>query len=141
MQQAPPPKKLVDREQSWSAEHQTSPTPCAFHHQTSTCRHPIGRILTLNMSIPSQSTTSYHFRDAFDVQTTQQFFTSFSVSQCYPLINLTIILSVNLPSANLLSLNSTNTEFLVIGLPQQLAKVNNHTITITSNTTIIPVAK
>src|SRR5258706_246120 len=83
MQQAPPPKKLVDREQSWSAEHQTSPTPCAFHHQTSTCRHPIGRILTFNMSISSQSTTSNHFRDTFDVQTTQQFFTSFSVPQRY----------------------------------------------------------
>src|SRR5258706_233923 len=44
-------------------------------------------------------------------------------------------------SANLLSLNPTKTEFLVIGLPQQLAKLNNPTITIQSNTTLAPVAK
>src|SRR5258706_16387927 len=35
------------------------------------------------MSIPSQSTTSYHFGDTFDAQTTQQFFTSFPVCQHY----------------------------------------------------------
>src|SRR5258706_301015 len=58
-------------------------TPCTFHYQASTCRHPIDRILTFNMSIPSQSTTSHHFGDTFDAQTTQQFFTSLPVSQCY----------------------------------------------------------
>src|SRR5258706_545774 len=57
---------------------------CTFHYQASTCRHPIGRILTFNMSIPSQSITSHHFRDIPDAKTTQQFFTSFPVSQCYP---------------------------------------------------------
>src|SRR5258706_87001 len=56
---------------------------CTVHYQASTCRHPIGRILTFNMSIPSQSITSHHFGDTPDAKTTQQFFTSFPVSQCY----------------------------------------------------------
>ena len=38
-----------------------------------------------------------------------------------------------------LSLNPTKTEFLLIGLPAQLAKIHNPTLTIPSNTTIQPV--
>jgi hypothetical protein len=41
-------------------------------------------------------------------------------------------------SANLLSLNPSKTEFLVIGLPQQLAKLNNPTLNIGSNTALQP---
>ena len=44
-------------------------------------------------------------------------------------------------SANLLVLNPTNTEFVVIGNPQQLAKLSNSVLTLISNTTIVPVQK
>ena len=44
-------------------------------------------------------------------------------------------------SANLLVLNPTKTEFLVIGNPQQLAKLNNPVLAFDSNTTIVPVQK
>ena len=44
-------------------------------------------------------------------------------------------------SANLLVLNPTKTEFLVIGNPQQLAKLKNPVLTFDSNTTIVPVQK
>ena len=39
-----------------------------------------------------------------------------------------------------LSLNPTKTEFLLIGLPAQLSKIHNPTLTISSNTTIQPVS-
>ena len=39
-------------------------------------------------------------------------------------------------ASNFLSLNPTKTEFLLIGLPAQLAKIHNPTLTISSNTTI-----
>ena len=38
---------------------------------------------------------------------------------------------------NFLSLNPAKTEFLLIGLPAQLSKIHNPTLTISSNTTII----
>jgi hypothetical protein len=41
-------------------------------------------------------------------------------------------------SANLLSLNPSKTEFLVIGLPQQLAKINNPQLVIDPNTVLAP---
>ena len=41
-------------------------------------------------------------------------------------------------SANLLSLNPSKTEFLVIGLPQQLSKINNPALVIDSNTVLQP---
>ena len=41
-------------------------------------------------------------------------------------------------SANLLSLNPSKTEFLVIGLPQQIAKLNNPCLTIDPNTVLQP---
>ena len=43
-------------------------------------------------------------------------------------------------SANLLSLNPSKTEFLVIGLPQQTAKVNNPSLAIASNNVLHPVS-
>ena len=43
-------------------------------------------------------------------------------------------------ASNFLSLNPTKTEFLLIGLPAQLAKIHNPTVTIPSNTTIQPVS-
>jgi len=41
-------------------------------------------------------------------------------------------------SANLLSLNQSKTEFLLIGLPQQLSKVSDPTLCMPSNVTITP---
>ena len=41
-------------------------------------------------------------------------------------------------SANLLSLNPSKTEFLVIGLPKQLAKINNPQLVIDPNTVVTP---
>jgi len=41
-------------------------------------------------------------------------------------------------SANLLSLNQTNTEFLHIGLPAQLSKASDPSLLMPSNVTIIP---
>ena len=40
----------------------------------------------------------------------------------------------------ILSLNPAKTEFLLIGLPAQLSKIHNPTLTISSNTTIQPVS-
>lgn len=42
-------------------------------------------------------------------------------------------------SSNLLALNPSKTEFLLIGLPQQLKKINNPKLVLAPDTTIIPV--
>jgi hypothetical protein len=42
-------------------------------------------------------------------------------------------------SSNLLTLNQSKTEFLLIGLPKQLAKITNPTLTMPSDVSIIPV--
>ena len=42
-------------------------------------------------------------------------------------------------ASNFLSLNPSKTEFLLIGLPQQLAKINQPVLLLPDNTTIIPV--
>ena len=41
-------------------------------------------------------------------------------------------------SANLLSLNQSKTEFLLIGLPKQLSKISDPALIMPSNVTIIP---
>ena len=46
----------------------------------------------------------------------------------------------SLMSANLLSINPSKTEYLVIGLPQQTAKVNNPSLAIDSNNVLQPVS-
>jgi len=73
-----------------------------------------------------------------------QLFISFSPSS-YPtnIIQLqSVIAQVSTwMSANLLILNPSKTEFLVIGNPQQLAKLNNPQLTLDCNTTIVPVQK
>ena len=43
-------------------------------------------------------------------------------------------------ASNFLSLNPAKTEFLLIGLPAQLSKIHNPTLTISSKTTIQPVS-
>ena len=43
-------------------------------------------------------------------------------------------------ASNFLSLNSSKTEFLLIGLPTQLAKIDNPSLSMPSNTSIKPVA-
>jgi len=45
----------------------------------------------------------------------------------------------NWMSSNFLSLNSSVTDFLIFGLPQQLSKLNNSTIHLLNNVTISPV--
>ena len=70
-----------------------------------------------------------------------QFYVSFSPSNFN--ISVTELQSVflkvsNWMSANLLSLNPSKTEFLVIGLPQQLAKLTHPSLTINSNTILQP---
>ena len=42
-------------------------------------------------------------------------------------------------SVNLLMLNPSKTDFLLIGLPKQLSKLNNTTINVTSDVTLSPV--
>jgi hypothetical protein len=42
-------------------------------------------------------------------------------------------------SANLLMLNPSNTDFLLIGLPKQLSKLINPTVNVTSDVTLPPV--
>ena len=42
-------------------------------------------------------------------------------------------------SSNFLSLNPSNTEFLIIGLPQQLSKLSNPTIHLPNNVILTPV--
>jgi hypothetical protein len=44
-------------------------------------------------------------------------------------------------SANLLALNPSKTEFMVIGNPQQLSKLHNPQLALDGNTTIVPVLK
>ena len=46
----------------------------------------------------------------------------------------------SLMSANLLSINPSKTEYLVIGLPQQTANVNNPSLAIDSNNVLQPVS-
>ena len=43
-------------------------------------------------------------------------------------------------ASNFLSLNSSKTEFLLIGLPTQLAKIDNPSLSMPSSTSIKPVA-
>ena len=42
-------------------------------------------------------------------------------------------------SANLVMLNPSKTDFLLIGLPKQLSKFNNPTMNVTSDVTLSPV--
>jgi hypothetical protein len=51
----------------------------------------------------------------------------------------TISLVPNWMSSNFLSLNSSKTEFLIIGLSQQLAKLNHPTIFLPNSVTLSPV--
>lgn len=72
-----------------------------------------------------------------------QLFISFSPSNFTPTINhlQSVFSSVSTwMSANLLSLNPSKTEFLVIGLPQQLGKLNNPSFAIDTNTVLEPAA-
>ena len=72
-----------------------------------------------------------------------QLFLSFSAdafSEKIKLLQDTISEISTWMASNFLSLNPTKTEFLLIGLPAQLAKIHNPTLTISSNTTIQPVS-
>jgi uncharacterized protein involved in tolerance to divalent cations len=71
-----------------------------------------------------------------------QLFLSFSApnfSQNILLLQDTISEISNWMTSNFLSLNPSKTEFLLIGNPQQLAKIDNPVLTMPSNTTIHPV--
>ena len=72
-----------------------------------------------------------------------QLFLSFSAdtfSENILLLQNTISNISSWMASNLLSLNPAKTEFLLIGLPAQLSKIHNPTLTISSNTTIQPVS-
>ena len=72
-----------------------------------------------------------------------QLFLSFSAdtfSENILLLQNTISNISSWMASNFLSLNPTKTEFLLIGLPAQLSKIHNPTLTISSNTTIQPVS-
>jgi len=71
-----------------------------------------------------------------------QLFLSFSAldfSHNITLLENTISDVSNWMSANFLSLNPSKTEFLIIGLPQQLSKLNSPTIHLPNNITLSPV--
>jgi len=70
-----------------------------------------------------------------------QLYISFSpLDFCSNILSLqnTISLISDWMSANLLSLNQSKTEFLVIGLPQQLSKLSNPSLSMPSNSSITP---
>ena len=72
-----------------------------------------------------------------------QLFLSFSAitfSENILLLQNTISNISSWMASNFLSLNPAKTEFLLIGLPAQLSKIHNPTLTISSNTTIQPVS-
>jgi hypothetical protein len=71
-----------------------------------------------------------------------QLFLSFSAADFHSNITHlenTISEVSNWMSSNFLSLNPSKTEFLILGLPQQLAKLNNPTIHLPNNVTLSPV--
>ena len=68
-----------------------------------------------------------------------QLFISFSAPNFSRNIsNLKITIVSTWLSANLFSLNQSNTEFLLIGLPKQLSKISHPTLFMPSNVTITP---
>jgi hypothetical protein len=71
-----------------------------------------------------------------------QLYLSFSATDfCHNISHLenTISLVHNWMSSNFLSLSPSKTEFLIIGLPQQLAKLNHPTISLPNSVTLSPV--
>jgi hypothetical protein len=66
-------------------------------------------------------------------------FTATDFSHNISLLETSISNVSNWMSANFLSLNPSKTEFLVIGLPQQLSKLNSPTIHLPNNVTLSPV--
>ena len=87
-------------------------------------------------SLISDSSVSHHLY-ADDTQ----LFISFAASDFYANIlhlQATIALVSDWMSSNLLSLNQTKTEFLLIGLPAQLSKITDPTLLMPSNVTIPP---
>ena len=86
-----------------------------------------------NISIICQCSMSMLYADD------TQLFLSFSVdafSENILLLQNTISNISSWMASNFLSLNPVKTEFLLIGLPAQLAKIHTPTLTISSNTTI-----
>jgi hypothetical protein len=66
-------------------------------------------------------------------------FTALKFSQTISHLETTIDLVSTWMSANLLSLNQSKTEFLLIGLPQQTSKISEPTLIMPANVTITPV--
>ena len=63
-------------------------------------------------------------------------FTALKFSQTISHLETTIDLVSTWMSANLLSLNQSKTEFLLIGLPQQISKISEPTLIVPANVTI-----
>ena len=91
-------------------------------------------------SIISQSSVNHKLE--FYADDTQLFlsFSADTFSENILLLQNTISNISSWMASNFLSLNPAKTEFLLVGLPAQLSKIHNPTLTISSNTTIQPVS-
>ena len=87
-------------------------------------------------SLISDSSVKHHLY----ADDTQLFisFTAHDFAQNISYLKTTINMVSTWMSANLLSLNQSKTEFLLIGLPKQLSKVSDPTLLMPSNVTITP---
>jgi len=144
---------IADTALSWFHSYLSSrsSTVSASGHKSppfsATCGVPQGSVLgpllfimyTTPLSSLISSSSVHHHLYADDTQ----LYLSFSPqSFCTNIVQLqTVIGQVSSwMSSNLLSLNPHKTEFLVIGTPQQLSKLNNPTLIFNSTTTITPVS-
>ena len=101
----------------------------------------LGPLLFIMYTTPLSSLLSATSVDHHLYADDTQFFISFSPSDFSASINhLQSVFSIisTWMSANLLSLNPSKTEFLVIGLPQQLSKLNNPSFAIDPTTVLQP---
>ena len=103
----------------------------------------LGPLLFILYTTPLSSIISQSSVDHKLYADDTQLFLSFSAdafSENILLLQNTISNISSWMASNFLSLNPAKTEFLLIGLPAQLAKIHNPPFTISSNTTIQPVS-
>jgi hypothetical protein len=88
-------------------------------------------------TIISKSAANHHLY----ADDTQLYFSFSATDFCHNISHLENAISLvhNWMSSNFLSLNPSKTEFLIIGLPQQLAKLSHPTISLPNSVTLSPV--